>query len=195
MSHILALDQGTTSSRAIVFDREGRIRAVAQKEFAQLFPQPGWVEHDADEIWASQIGVAVEALDPCAPAPRRHRRHRYHQSARDDGHLGPRHRRADRTGDRLAGSPDRGSLRATEGRRRRTDRPAEDRAADRRLFLGDQDSVAARARPGRAGARRARTAGVRHDRQLAGLETDRRTLPRHRREQRLSHDALQHPHA
>jgi glycerol kinase len=62
MSHILALDQGTTSSRAIVFDRHGQIRAVAQKEFAQLFPQAGWVEHDPEEIWASQIGVAVEAL-------------------------------------------------------------------------------------------------------------------------------------
>src|SRR5947209_2571026 len=62
MSHILALDQGTTSSRAIVFDRDGAIRAVAQKEFTQIFPAAGWVEHDPQEIWASQIGVAVEAL-------------------------------------------------------------------------------------------------------------------------------------
>src|SRR5437763_5301111 len=62
MSFILALDQGTTSSRAIVFDRDGAIRAVAQKEFTQIFPQTGWVEHDPQEIWASQIGVAVEAL-------------------------------------------------------------------------------------------------------------------------------------
>src|SRR5499426_4254690 len=62
MSYILALDQGTTSSRAIVFDHEGSIRAVAQKEFQQIFPQAGWVEHDPREIWASQIGVAVEAL-------------------------------------------------------------------------------------------------------------------------------------
>jgi glycerol kinase len=62
MPYILALDQGTTSSRAILFDRDGRIRGVAQKEFAQIFPQAGWVEHDAREIWASQIGVAVEAL-------------------------------------------------------------------------------------------------------------------------------------
>ena len=62
MPFILALDQGTTSSRAIVFDHAGAIRAVAQKEFTQIFPKPGWVEHDANEIWASQIGVAVEAL-------------------------------------------------------------------------------------------------------------------------------------
>ena len=60
--YILALDQGTTSSRAIVFDEGGAIRAVAQKEFTQIFPQAGWVEHDPREIWASQIGVAVEAL-------------------------------------------------------------------------------------------------------------------------------------
>src|SRR5437588_3424745 len=60
--YILALDQGTTSSRAIVFDRDGAIRAVAQKEFTQIFPQAGWVEHDPKEIWASQIGVASEAL-------------------------------------------------------------------------------------------------------------------------------------
>jgi glycerol kinase len=59
---ILSLDQGTTSSRAIVFDHDGSVRSVAQKEFTQLFPQAGWVEHDPMEIWASQIGVAVEAL-------------------------------------------------------------------------------------------------------------------------------------
>jgi glycerol kinase len=62
MSFILALDQGTTSSRAIVFDRAGAIKAVAQKEFTQLFPQPGWVEHDPNEIWATQIAVASEAI-------------------------------------------------------------------------------------------------------------------------------------
>lgn len=59
---ILALDQGTTSSRAIVFDHAGDIRAVGQKEFRQIFPRPGWVEHDATEIWSTQIGVAQEAL-------------------------------------------------------------------------------------------------------------------------------------
>jgi glycerol kinase len=60
--YILALDQGTTSSRAIVFNHEGEMLSVAQKEFRQIFPQPGWVEHDADEIWSSQIGVASEAI-------------------------------------------------------------------------------------------------------------------------------------
>jgi glycerol kinase len=60
--YILAFDQGTTSSRAIVFNHEGEVLSVAQKEFQQIFPQPGWVEHDAEEIWSSQIGVASEAI-------------------------------------------------------------------------------------------------------------------------------------
>ncbi len=63
MKYILALDQGTTSSRAILFDRNGAIRAVAQREFRQIFPQPGWVEHDANEIWATQSAVIAELLD------------------------------------------------------------------------------------------------------------------------------------
>ncbi|TMH04682.1 MAG: glycerol kinase GlpK [Betaproteobacteria bacterium] len=62
MSFVLALDQGTTSSRAIVFDHAGSIRSVAQREFTQFYPQPGWVEHDATEIWATQSGVVAEAL-------------------------------------------------------------------------------------------------------------------------------------
>lgn len=60
--HLLALDQGTSSSRAIVFHRSGRIVATAQRELAQHFPQPGWVEHDAEQIWADQLAVAQEAL-------------------------------------------------------------------------------------------------------------------------------------
>jgi glycerol kinase len=59
---ILALDQGTTSSRAIVFDRNGLPVAVAQKEFTQYYPKPGWVEHDPEEIWSTQAGVALEAI-------------------------------------------------------------------------------------------------------------------------------------
>jgi glycerol kinase len=58
---ILALDQGTTSSRSIVFDKSGNIISTAQKEFKQLFPQPGWVEHDAEEIWSTQLGTMAEA--------------------------------------------------------------------------------------------------------------------------------------
>jgi glycerol kinase len=62
MGHILALDQGTSSSRSIVFDEQGRIVAMAQREFRQIYPQPGWVEHDPLEIWATQLDTAREAL-------------------------------------------------------------------------------------------------------------------------------------
>ena len=60
--YIMALDAGTTSNRCILFDKKGQVISVAQKEFTQYFPKPGWVEHDANEIWSSQLGVAVEAM-------------------------------------------------------------------------------------------------------------------------------------
>ena len=60
--YVMALDAGTTSNRCILFNEEGKMCSVAQREFKQYFPKPGWVEHDADEIWASQMGVAVEAM-------------------------------------------------------------------------------------------------------------------------------------
>ena len=60
--YVLALDQGTTSSRSILFDRGGQIVAVAQQEFTQHFPQPGWVEHDAEEIWATQQATITEVM-------------------------------------------------------------------------------------------------------------------------------------
>ena len=60
--YILSLDQGTTSSRAIVFDHDGQMCSVAQKEFTQHFPKPGWVEHDPKEIWSSQASVIAEAI-------------------------------------------------------------------------------------------------------------------------------------
>ena len=70
MPYILALDQGTTSSRAILFDRDGGIRSVAQREFRQIFPRAGWVEHDPMEIWTTQAGVAVEALAAAGVQPK-----------------------------------------------------------------------------------------------------------------------------
>ncbi len=62
IKYILAFDQGTTSSRAMVFDKSGAIISIAQKEFSQIFPSPGWVEHDPHEIWSTQLGVAAEAV-------------------------------------------------------------------------------------------------------------------------------------
>ena len=60
--YVMALDQGTTSSRCILFDREGQICSMAQKEFEQSYPKPGWVEHNPMEIWSSQLAVAIEAM-------------------------------------------------------------------------------------------------------------------------------------
>ena len=60
--YILALDQGTTSSRSMIFDHHGNIISVAQKEFKQIFPKPGWVEHDAEEIWSTQYGTLAETV-------------------------------------------------------------------------------------------------------------------------------------
>src|SRR5213079_3042943 len=69
MKAVLALDQGTTSSRAIAFGRDGRILASSQQEFRQIFPRPGWVEHDPLEIWSTQRDVAAETLRKAALAP------------------------------------------------------------------------------------------------------------------------------
>jgi glycerol kinase len=71
VKYVLALDQGTTSSRAIVFDQRGAVRTVAQKEFRQIFPKPGWVEHDAEEIWRSQLACARAALKQAWVRPER----------------------------------------------------------------------------------------------------------------------------
>ena len=67
--YILSLDQGTTSSRAIIFNHDGAIITTAQKEFTQIFPQPGWVEHDPIEIWSTQLGVAAEAISKAGLTP------------------------------------------------------------------------------------------------------------------------------
>ena len=70
MSVVLAFDQGTTSSRAILFDHEGSILGLAQREFTQHYPRPGWVEHDAEEIWKSQLGVAREVIETSGLVPK-----------------------------------------------------------------------------------------------------------------------------
>ena len=69
MQYVLALDQGTTSSRALLFDQQGSVRALAQREFDQIFPQPGWVEHNPEQIASSQIAVALEALSQAKAQP------------------------------------------------------------------------------------------------------------------------------
>ena len=68
--YVLALDQGTTSSRAILFDRTGSIKSIVRQSFGQIFPHPGWVEHDPVEIWNTQLSVAVGALQQAGVSPK-----------------------------------------------------------------------------------------------------------------------------
>ena len=68
--YIMALDQGTTSSRAVIFDQQGKIFSMAAKEFGQIYPRPGWVEHDPAEMWDSQMEAARQALDSVNLSPR-----------------------------------------------------------------------------------------------------------------------------
>ena len=89
---IAAIDQGTTSSRCIVFDRDGRIVSVDQKEHEQIFPKPGWVEHNATEIWTNVQEVVAGAIAEGRHHPRRHQGHRHHQPARDHRAVGQEHR-------------------------------------------------------------------------------------------------------
>src|ERR1700741_1218285 len=123
MKYLLALDQGTTSSRALVIDESGKVVAVAQKEFTQIFPQPGWVEHDPNEIWASQIGVAADALG------------RAGISAKHVCAIGITHHRA---------SADRANLRQNESGRPRAHDNQKVWPRDRCLLFGNQSSMAAR---------------------------------------------------
>ena len=68
-NYVIAMDQGTTSSRCILFDRQGEVRAVVQKEFPQIYPRPGWVEHDPMDIWSTQMGVTMEAMQKADARP------------------------------------------------------------------------------------------------------------------------------
>lgn len=89
---IAAIDQGTTSSRCIVFDKDGRIVSVDQKEHEQIFPKPGWVEHDAAEIWTNVQEVVMRRPDEGRHRRLRRQGHRHHQPARDHAALGQEHR-------------------------------------------------------------------------------------------------------
>ncbi len=112
---LLVIDEGTTSTRAMLFDAGGACLATEQRELAQSYPQPGWVEHDAEEIWASSLACARAAV-----AARRRggadRGARDHQPARDDRLLEPADGAGAGSGDRLAGPAHGGSLRPAEGR-------------------------------------------------------------------------------
>ncbi len=87
--YVLAIDQGTTSTRAMLFDAQGAVRRTAQRELTQHYPQPGWVEHDPEEIWQSVV-VGLPRSRRRRRRPDRGARHR--QPARDHGAMGARHR-------------------------------------------------------------------------------------------------------
>ena len=101
--YVLALDEGTTSARAVVFDAKGKVVSVSQREFAQIYPKEGWVEHDPMEIYSCQYGVMTEAITKMD-----------NESARDGGRMGQTYGQARLQCDSLAMPPHRGTLRTTE---------------------------------------------------------------------------------
>lgn len=88
-TYVVALDQGTTSSRAMLIDREGRVADVVQNPFPQIFPKPGWVEHDPRDILSSQLGALTELLVSNDLGPRDIDSIGHHQPARDHGRVEP----------------------------------------------------------------------------------------------------------
>src|SRR6476619_3282665 len=139
--YLLAIDQGTTSTRAIVFDPALAPVASAQKELRQIYPAPGLVEHDADEIWSATLATVRTARRRAGQGDRRAGDH---QPARDRSHLGPRNEPPDPQCHRVAGSAHGGPLRsAAAGWPRAHDRGAHWPAA-RSLFFRHQDRVAPR---------------------------------------------------
>ena len=86
--YVMALDQGTTSSRCIIYNRKGEQISIAQKEFKQIFPQAVWVEHDPMEIWETQLAVAPRRDGESRAGRFRNRFHRYYESERDYDRLG-----------------------------------------------------------------------------------------------------------
>ncbi len=162
MAYILALDQGTTSSRAILFDEAGSIAAVAQHEFEQFYPQAGWVEHDPTEILTSQTCVRGRSAGQGWRAAARCGGDRHHQPARNGGRVGARDRQGHPSGDCLAGPADRCAVRALGGERSRGRSFFEDRPGAGSIFLGDQSALDSGQCSGCAAAGGARRAGVWH---------------------------------
>ena len=113
---VLAIDQGTTGSRALIVNSSGHIVADAYSEFPQLYPQPGWVEHDPEAIWQTTLGVVRRALAAAQLAPERIGGDRDHQPAGDHGRLGPPHAGAGPQRDRVAVPPVGRDLRPAQGR-------------------------------------------------------------------------------
>ena len=193
--YIMALDAGTTSNRCILFDHDGKICSVAQKEFTQYFPKPGWVEHDANEIWTTQLGVALSAMNKIGA------------TAEDIAAIGIANQRETTiVWDRDTGEP---IYHAIVWQCRRTSEYCDKLKAEGYTEMIREktgliidayfsatklkwilDNVA-----GCAGKGRGRAAAVRHRGDLADLEADLRQGACDRLLQRQPDDAVQHPHA
>ena len=160
--YIMALDAGTTSNRCILFNRAGEMCSVAQKEFTQIFPRPGWVEHDANEIWSTQYFVAQEAMQKIGA------------SAEDIAAIGITNQRettmAVQTNCRLCGIAHR--------ERAHGQIPRKDRSDHRSLFLGDEAPLDPRKCRGCPRKSRERRPPLRDRRHLAHVEAELRQDPR-----------------
>ena len=155
--YILSLDQGTSSSRAIVFDRKGQICSMAQREFTQIFPKPGWVEHNPHEIWSSQASVIAEAIASIDINGLNIAGIGITNQRETTDRVGFGDRRTGLQRHRLAGSPHLGVLRPAEGRGADRIHPGKDGADRRRLFQRHEDQMDSgqRARARASGPRRA----------------------------------------
>ena len=189
--YVAAIDQGTTSTRCMIFNHEGRVVAVDQQEHEQIFPQAGWVEHNANEIWDNTRAVTAAALAKADLTDGRHRRGRHHQPARDRGGLGQT------TGEPVYNAivwqdtrTDAICQRARRPRRRRRAVQGQGRACRwPPTSPGPKVALDPRQRRRRPGEGRGRRPGVRQHGHLGALEHDRRRRrrpARHRPDQRLA---------
>ncbi len=192
MPLVLALDQGTTSSRAIVFDEEGNKLSQAQIPMPQIFPRPGWVEHDPEVMWANQLAVANKAISDAGVDRAGHLGDRHRQPAGDGGGLGPQDGDADRQRNRVAGPAHRRRDRRDDPQRRRAVGAREDRTAGGSLLLGDEDRLAAGQRQRRPRESRAGRPRVRHGGQLVRVEAHWWGFACDRLHQRLPVSAARH---
>ena len=187
-----AVDQGTTSTRFMLFDHSGAEIARHQLEHTQVLPRAGWVEHNPVEIWERTSAVIKTVLNTQRLGVGRPGRARPDQPAGDHHRVEPPDRPPVRQRHRLAGHPDRRHRRRPGTRRERRGDPAQVRPAARHLLLRRQAALDARARRRPAGRRRAGRGHLRHRGHLAAVEPDRRDRgrrPRHRRDQRQPHHA------
>ena len=135
MSLILAIDQSTSATKAVLFDARGKVLDKASRNHRQIYPQPGWVEHDAEEIWQNVLAVIGEIARRNRAKLAQARRAEHHQPARDRAGVRSQDRQAAAPRAGLAGSSRRRHLRQAHQARPRPERAAQDRAEDRHLLL------------------------------------------------------------